>query len=372
MEEGGPGGTPKRRGTYLWGRLFVRLSLVLAILTLVATVLVCLQIGAMAGRRSARNVFKADAGLTDAVDALGTEYKRTMTLFADLYPDQAKGKDFSISLPTTFASKADLDALQMEAAHIRHDLAELRQKVLDQFNTPASSLIKGMRKKVDRAKDKIADKNEAAVARAQRRIQQLIRRMDPAKSFYPPFDHSEYRTRMEAVEACRDLLERMRDMTKSESAHALMATCTQAMKDISDAYPEPLSEAVLDRLNSQIEEQQANIAELRGEGMRMKGEEIAEELDGYLKAINAAFAADWKIDRTLDALDDAIADNQNQAQEAAERRKAARVTAMQLIGCSIVAGLCLAFFLLVVGDFLQAHFDAADYARQAAAGLPQQ
>jgi hypothetical protein len=342
--------------------------MVLAILSLVAAALVCVQIGAMARRTAARNAFRPDAGLTSAVDELGAEYEQTMTVFSELYPTLAKGKDFSLSLPRVFVGEKDLEAAQKEVVRIREELAELRIEVLDQFSVPANKLITGMRKKVDKAKDKIADKNEAAVARAERRIRQLLNKMNPARSLYLPFGQSDYRARMEAVTACRGLLGRMYEMTKSESAHALMEACSDALMDIADAYPEPLSDSVLAKLNGQIDDQREKIAELRGEGLQLKGEEIAEELDDYLQAINLGFSTDWKIDQALDSVETAVAENLELAGEAKVRRKEARVTAMQFMACAVVGGLCVAFFLLVVGDFLQAHFDTADHAREATGG----
>ncbi|MBT7298317.1 MAG: hypothetical protein HN849_02330 [Victivallales bacterium] len=358
----GPAKTGKK--PYFWGRLFVRLAMVLAILSLVATVAICVQQSMAMRRKLANHAFRPTSPLLPALQQTEIEYEQALELFAELYPSAMDGKAWAVTSPQRVRKTAELEAAAGAAAQMRANVDSLRQRVLTQFNDPVQGLIDGMESKVGKVREGLQDKNQAKVSAAQERIRQLMRRMDPTASFYGPMDMGEYRRRMVAVDSCQDLLRALHTMTKSKKAHGMMEKGNLALIRIREAFPEPLSELVVAKLNDEIDKERARIADLMGGGAKLKGEEMAHRLDQLMLAVNEGFSTAWKIDGELDTLDAVLRENADLLEEGERERQDVLWEAVLQMGWSGLAGACFAFFLLVSADFLQAHFDTAEHTRR--------
>jgi len=364
VETSAVGPAKTRRKPYFWGRLFVRLAMVLAILSLFATAAICVQQSMAMRRQLADHAFRPTSPLLPALQQAELEYEQALGLFAELYPSATDGKAWAVQSPQRVRNVAELEAAVGAAAQMRANIDSLRQRVLAQFNDPVQGLIDGMKSKVGKVREGLQDRNQDKVSKAEERIRQLMRRMDPTASFYGPMDMGEYRRRVMAVDSCQDLVRALHTMTKSKTAHKMMERCNLALIRIREAFPEPLSELVIAKLNDEINAERDSIADLMGGGTKLKGEEMAHRLDQLKLAVNEGFRTAWKIDADLDTLDADLEENADLLKEGERERRATLWGAVLRLGWSVLAGACFAFFILVSADFLQAHFDTAEHARR--------
>jgi hypothetical protein len=357
----------KKKNTYLFARLFIKLAIILAVLVVLGGIGLAINQfqsmqTALAGVRFFPSPGLQNAAVNLEKSYLGTNKRILRSLDIEEFPPSISLVDFPQSLTAISSANEHEKAVLYSklASETLNSVEQIKNFHISEFVKSLAALQQTLMENAARLRAQYTPSTAAGTQVQNQQPASTQQTMQPARSSFRIYaDHPESdEQRLAQIKMVKEFLEYLRSQSKREESidqirrASIYLARAESLLDLLDKSS--------DTPQLQTETTQEGSDRQENETLVAKSEKMAADVGKVIEIIQAQVYENWTVELQAQELSELAQSEINKAATAANSAKQIRNAGLREISVSLISALAAAFFIMVIADFLRAFLNLSN------------